>query len=85
MDKRVVYKIIKWMKGLYGNDMRILRGKKHDQFSMNLDFSVKVQVAVTIVDYLKGVIYDFEEVEVLTGTAAQQHSGTTIRRTPIYD
>ena len=52
---------------------------------MNLDFSVKVQVAVTIVDYLKGVIYDFEEVEVLTGTAAQQHSGTTIRRTPIYD
>ena len=37
---------------------------------MNLDFLAKVQVTVTMVDYLKGIIYDSEEVEILTGTAA---------------
>ena len=37
---------------------------------MNLNFLVKVKVTGTMVDYLKGVISDFEEVEVLTGTSA---------------
>ena len=56
IDKKVVGKIIKWMKSLYGQDMSISRGNKHDCLGMMLDFSVRLQVEVTIVDYLKGVI-----------------------------
>ena len=70
MEKEVLDKIIEWMKGLYGDDMRIYRGKKHGYLGMNLDFSVKFQVAVTMLNYLKGLISDFEEAEVLTGTAS---------------
>ena len=44
---------------LYVNDMQIYRWNKHDYLGMNLDLSVKGQVAVTMVDYLKGVISDF--------------------------
>ena len=30
VDKKVVDQMIEWMKGLYGNGMRISRGNKHD-------------------------------------------------------
>ena len=58
------------MKSLYGDGMQISRGKKHDYLGMNLHLSVKGQVTVTMLDYLKGLISDFEEVEILTSTAA---------------
>ena len=74
VDKEVVDKMIVWMKGLYGNDMRIYRGKKHYYLGMNLELSVKGQVEVTMVEYLKGVISDFEEVEVPTNTVASPAS-----------
>ena len=62
--------MIEWMKGLYGQDMRIYMGKKHDCLGMMLDLSVRGKVAVTMAEYLKGVIYDFGEVEIITGNAA---------------
>ena len=37
---------------------------------MNNDFSVKLYVNITMVDYLKGVIFYFEQVVFLTGTAS---------------
>ena len=46
------------MNGLYGNEMRISIGKNHDYLGMNLKFSVKGKVAVTMVDYMKEVISD---------------------------
>ena len=70
VDKKVVDKMIKWMKGLYGQDMRVSRGKNHYYLRMILESSLREQVAVTMVDYLEGVISNFEEVEMLTGTAA---------------
>ena len=48
--KKVVDYIVEWMKGLYGQDMRIYRGKNHDCLGMMIGFSVRGQVAVTIVD-----------------------------------
>ena len=70
VDKELVDEMIEWMKSLYRNDMRISRGKKHDYLGMNPEFSVKGQVAVTMVDYLKGELSDLEEVKVLTGTSS---------------
>ena len=57
--KKVVDYIVEWMKGLYGQDMRMYRGKNHDCLGMVIVFSVRGQAAVTIVDYLKGVISNF--------------------------
>ena len=37
---------------------------------MVLDLSVKGHIAVTMENYLKGVISDYEELEILTGTVA---------------
>ena len=70
VNKELVDEMIEWMKGLYGQYMRISMGKNHDYIEFMLAFSVRAQVAVTIMDYLKGVIYDFEEVEIITRTAA---------------
>ena len=56
VDKKVVDKMIKWMKGLYVQDMWIYIGKNHDYLGMIIDFSVRGKVSVTMVDYLKGII-----------------------------
>ena len=62
INKEVVYKMIEWMKGLYVQEMIVYRGKKHDYLRILLELSVRGQVAVTMVDYIKRVISDFEEV-----------------------
>ena len=49
VDKKVVDKMIKWMKGLYVQDMWIYIGKNHDYLGMIIDFSVRGQVAVIMV------------------------------------
>ena len=69
VDKKVVYTMIGWMKGLYGQYIIISRGKNHYKLGMIIELSVRGQAAVIMVDYLKGVISYLEEVEILTGTA----------------
>ena len=49
VDKKVVDKMIKWMKGLYVQDMWIYIGKNHDYLGMIIDFSVRGLVAVIMV------------------------------------
>ena len=61
--------MIKWMKGLYRHNMSISREKNHGYLRIIFEFTLRGQVAVTILDYLKGIISDFDEVETLTGTA----------------
>ena len=40
VDKKVVDKMIMWMKGLYGQYVRIYRGNNHDYLGMILELSV---------------------------------------------
>jgi hypothetical protein len=42
--------MIKWLKSIYGQDMRVSLGKKHDYLGMDLDFSVPGEVSVAMVD-----------------------------------
>ena len=44
------------------------KGKKHDYLGINIDFSVKGKVAVTMVEFLKRIISDFEVMVILIGT-----------------
>ena len=63
-----VTKIIDWSKTIYGN-ARVSRGKVHDYYlGMNLDFTDKGKVKISMVPFLKKVIEDFPEV--ITGSAA---------------
>jgi hypothetical protein len=65
---KVVDNTITWLKSIYGEDMRVYRGKKHDYLGIYLDYSVPGEVKVTMVDYLKRVITEFPEE--ITGTAS---------------
>jgi hypothetical protein len=67
VDENEVTKTIDWLKSIYGEDMRVSRGKRHDYLGMDLDFTVKGEVQVTMIPFLKGVITDFPEE--ITGTA----------------
>jgi hypothetical protein len=62
VDVKEVDKTIEWLKSIYGDDMRVSRGKKQDYFGMDLDYSVPGEVKITMVDYLKRVITEFPEV-----------------------
>jgi hypothetical protein len=62
VDVKEVDKTIEWLKSIYGEDMRVSRGKKHDYLGMDLDYSVPGEVKITMVDYLKRVITEFPEV-----------------------
>jgi hypothetical protein len=42
VDAKEVDKTIKWWKSIYGEDMRVSRGKKHDYLGMDLYYSVPV-------------------------------------------
>jgi hypothetical protein len=66
-DETEVTKLNKWLKSIYGQDMRVSRGKKHDYLGMDLEYTIPGEVEVTMVKYLKGVIEDFPEC--ITGRA----------------
>ena len=58
MDEGEVTKVIKGLEEVYG-DIRVTQVKKHDYLRMDLYFITKGKVKVSIVNYLKGVIYSF--------------------------
>jgi hypothetical protein len=66
-DEKEVPQLITWLKSIYGEDVRVSRGKVHDCLGMMLYSTNKGEVKVTMIDYLKGVINDFPEI--ITGTA----------------
>jgi hypothetical protein len=68
VDTKVVDDTITWLKSIYGEDMSVSRGKKHDYLGMDLDYSVPGEVKVTMAYYLKRVITEFPEE--ITGTAS---------------
>jgi hypothetical protein len=72
VDVKAIDEMKSWLKSIYGEDMRVSRGQKHDYLGMDLDYSVPGEVRVTMVDYLKRVITEFPEV--ITGGAASPAS-----------
>jgi hypothetical protein len=72
MDDKEVTKMIVWLKSIYGDDIRVSRGKKHDNLGM--DLNVPGQFKITMIPYLKGVIRDFpEEITGRATSAAADH------------
>jgi hypothetical protein len=66
-EEKEVTRMIKSLKSIDGEYMRVLRGRVHNYLGMTLDFTKKGEVKVTMIDYLKKVISDFPKE--ITGTA----------------
>jgi hypothetical protein len=79
VDDEAVDDMISWLKSIYGEDMRVSRGKKHDYLGMDLEYSVPGEVRVTMVDYLKRVITEFPEVITGGGASPAAEKLLTIR------
>jgi hypothetical protein len=74
-----VTKTIEWLKSIYGQDMRVSRGKKHDYLGMDLDYSNDGEVKITMINYLKGFLEDFPEAIVKTAATPAAGHLFTIR------
>jgi hypothetical protein len=66
-EENEVTRLLTWLKSIYGEDMRLSRGRVHDYLGMTLDFTNRGEVKVTMINYLKGVINDFPDI--ITGMA----------------
>ena len=74
MDKKELTRTIKRMKSVYGEDMRVLRGKNHNQWAWNSIYLFQGEVKVTVVNYLQNIIADFpKEIMTISPTPAGYH------------
>ena len=60
-NKKEARKFIDYTKGIYGNNMPAVRGKKHTYYGMDLDYSTPREVIVYIYSYIKEAINEFPE------------------------
>jgi hypothetical protein len=49
-DEKEVSRLITWLKSIYGEDMRVSRGRVRDYLGMTLDFTNKGKIKVTMID-----------------------------------
>ena len=62
-NMKVVNEILQWVKKTYGTlgEVKVMRGKIHDYLGMMLDYSVKGQVLIGMVDYIKSMEKSFPQ------------------------
>ena len=62
--RKCLKQFVEWLRMKYGSDvnkLKVHRGKKHDYLAMNLDYTVKGQVKIDMIDYVKSILKDFPE------------------------
>ena len=63
-DPKVNDKPTKWLEDKYGrkeHPVKFVRGPRHDYLGMTLDYSVKGEVKIDMVKYVKSMVNDFPE------------------------
>ena len=60
-NKEEVTKFVEYMKGIYGNNMPVVRGKNHTYFVMDLGYSFPGEVIVSMDSYITEAIDEFPE------------------------
>ena len=68
VEAEVVPLMAKWLRKTYERlfkdgfgKMKLCRGKVHDYLGMNLDYTIKGEVKITIIPYIKEMIKAFHE------------------------
>jgi hypothetical protein len=67
-DSFEITKFAEYLSGIYGDKLTVHRGKIHDYLGMDLDFSKKGEVRVSMIKYLHKILEEFPET--ISGTAA---------------
>jgi hypothetical protein len=66
--------MIAYLSQIYGNKMTVMRGDVHDYLGMDLDYSEKGKVKVSMIKYVKKIIHGFREViEKTSASPASDH------------
>ena len=75
---KVVNEFIQWVKKTYGTlrEVKVMRGKIHDYLGMMLDYSVKGQVLIRMVNYIESMVKSFPQDDLKE--ARLHHLGMTI-------
>ena len=78
---------VEWLKSKYGsnvNKLKVHKGKVHDCLAMNLDYTVKEQVKIDMIKYVKDMINDFpEQVNKLRKTPASEKLFSICTKVPM--
>ena len=68
VEEEVVTRMAKWLRKIYkrlfkdgSGKMKLCRGKVHDYLGMNLDYTIKGEVKIMMIPYIKEMIKDFRE------------------------
>ena len=60
-NKEEMTRFIEFMKAIYGENMPVVRGKKHTNDGMDLDYILPGEVIVSMESYITETIYKFPE------------------------
>ena len=68
VEAEVVTRMEKWLRKTYkrlfkdrSSKIKLCRGKNHDYLCTNLDYTIKGEVKITMIPYIKEIIQDFIE------------------------
>ena len=61
-DPFEITKFASWLSGIYGENLAVHRGKRHDYLGMDLDYSDPGKVKISMIKYLHKIIQGFPEV-----------------------
>ena len=72
VDPKQVDGFIQWVKDKYGaiGEVKTTRGKIHEYLGMTLDYSVKGQVSIGMVDYIEKMVKEFPQQDLRGGSVA---------------
>ena len=62
-DSKIIDEFLEWVTKTYGSigEVKITRGKVHDYLGMKLDYRVKGQVSINMVDYVENMLKSFPQ------------------------
>ena len=66
-DTAVIYNFITWIKDTYGKigKVKVVQGKVHNTLGMQLDYQAKRQVLIGMVPYIKSLVTNFPQEDLL--------------------
>jgi hypothetical protein len=79
VNEKEVTKAIDWLKSIYGEDIHVYIGKKHDYLGTDLNYLAPCEVIVYKIDYLERIIDEFPELVVGTSVSPTVERLFTVR------
>ena len=72
-DASDITKFVMWLEGIYGKNLTFRMGKVHDYLVMDLDYSEKGSIKVSMIKYVDKFLMEFPEEIVISETSPSDH------------